>query len=142
MIRRFVKEDTYAVVATWRSASALAHPFLTQAFIDREAENVRNVYLALAETWVTEIDGEVVGFIALIEDVVGGLFLDPAYHGKGYGRAMLDKAVAERGALQVEVFKENGSARRFYAAYGFQGSEEFTHELSGQRTIRMTFTPS
>lgn len=142
MIRRFEKDDTDAVVATWRSASALAHPFLTQAFIDREAENVRNVYLALAETWVTEVDGEVVGFIALIEDVVGGLFLDPAYHGQGYGRAMLDKAVAEKGPLKVEVFKENTNARRFYATYGFQGTEEFTHELSGQRTLRMTFTPS
>lgn len=142
MIRRFEKEDTDAVVASWRSASALAHPFLTQAFIDREAENVRNVYLALAETWVTEVDGEVVGFIALIEDMVGGLFLDPAHHGQGYGRAMLDKAVAEKGSLQVEVFKENPRGRRFYTAYGFQGTEEFTHELSGQRTIRMTFTPS
>lgn len=142
MIRRFAKEDTDAVVASWRRASALAHPFLSQAFIEREAENVRNVYLALAETWVSEVDGKVVGFIALIEDVVGGLFLDPAYHGQGYGRAMLDKAVAEKGPLMVEVFKENSIGRRFYTAYGFRGSEEFTHELSGQRTIRMTFTPS
>ncbi|TQV82261.1 GNAT family N-acetyltransferase [Denitrobaculum tricleocarpae] len=142
MIRRFAKEDTDVVVASWRSASALAHPFLSQAFIDREAENVRNVYLALAETWVTEVDGEVVGFISLIEDMVGGLFLDPAYHGRGYGRAMLDKAVAEKGALQVEVFEENAIARRFYTAYGFQGAEEFTHELSGQPTLRMTFKPS
>ncbi len=141
MIRKFKKEDTDAVVATWRSASALAHPFLSQAFIDREAENVRNVYLTLAETWVTEVDGEVVGFIALIEDVVGGLFLDPAYHGQGYGKAMLDKAVAERGALQVEVFKENTTGRSFYTAYGFRGTEEFTHELTEQPTLRMTFTP-
>ena len=142
MIRKFAKEDTDAVVATWRSASALAHPFLSQDFIDREAENVRNVYLALAETWVTEVDGKVVGFVSLIEDLVGGLFLDPAYHGRGYGKAMLDKAVAEKGALQVEVFAENASARRFYEAYGFQAREEFVHELSGQASIRMTFTPS
>ncbi len=102
---------------------------------------MRNVYLAFAETWVTEIDGEVVGFIALIEDVVGGLFLDPAYHGQGYGRAMLDKAVAEKGPLRVEVFKENAIGRRFYNAYGFKGSEEFVHQESGQVTLRMTFNP-
>ena len=142
MIRKFTKEDTDAVVAIWRSASALAHPFLREDFIEREAENVRNVYLALAETWVTEVDGKVVGFIALIEDMVGGLFIDPAHHGQGYGRAMLDKAVAEKGALQVEVFKENARARRFYRAYGFEGTEEFIHELSGQPSIRMTFIPS
>ena len=141
MIRRFKKADTDAVVASWRSASELAHPFLSKAFIDREADNVRNVYLAFAETWVTEVDGEVFGFIALIEDSIGGLFLDPKHHGQGYGRAMVDRAVAEKGSLKVEVFRENPIGRRFYEAYGFLGTEEFVHETSGQIAIKMTFTP-
>ncbi len=130
-----------AVVSSWRSASELAHPFLTTSFLNREADNVRNIYLAFAETWVTEMDGRVVGFIALVDNEIGGLFLDPHYHGQGLGKAMVDKAVAEKGAVKVDVFKENVIGRHFYDGYGFKRSEEFIHEASGQPTIQMTFTP-
>jgi putative acetyltransferase len=102
-----------AVVTTWRAASELAHPFLTSEFLEREADAVRNIYFAFAETWVTEIDGEVVGFIALVDDEIGGLFLHPKYHGQGYGKAMVDKAVADKGPLRVEVFKKTGSDADF-----------------------------
>ena len=101
---------------------------------------MRNIYLAFAETWVTEVEGVVVGFIALIESEIGGLFLDPDFHGQGLGRAMVDMAAAQKGALKVEVFKENEIGRRFYGAYGFRETEEFIHEASGQATLRMSFT--
>ena len=142
MIRKFKTEDTDAVIDVWRKASELAHPFLTDTFLDQEADKTRNIYLAFAETWVTEVDGNVVGFIALIENEIGGLFLDPAYHGQGLGRALVDKAVSEKGPLKVEVFKENVVGRHFYTSYGFRGDDEFLHEASGHMTLRQTFTPS
>lgn len=141
MIRKFQDNDTNAVVSTWRAASALAHPFLTATFLDQEAEAMRNVYLGLAQTWVTEIDGHVVGFISIIGDEIGGLFLDPRHHGRGLGRALLDKAIAEKGPLKVEVFKENTIGRRFYDACGFHAVDEYVHEPSGQETIRMALDP-
>lgn len=141
MIRKFEQEDTEDVVASWRSASELAHPFLSQTFLEKEAHDVRNDYLALAETWVCEVDGRVVGFIAMIENVIGGLFIHPHYHGRGLGRALVDKALAEKGPLEVEVFRDNVIGRRFYQAYGFYREGVSFHEPSGQVTIRMTYTP-
>lgn len=103
---------------------------------------MRNIYLAYAETWVIEVGGSVVGFIALIENEIGGLFLDPRFHGQGLGRALVDKAVDEKGHLKVEVFKENRIGRRFYDAYGFRGTVESIHEPTGQVTLCMTFAPT
>lgn len=142
MIRNFKPEDTEGVVASWRSASELAHPFLTEAFLEKEDHDLRNDYLALAETWVCEADGRVVGFIAMVENVIAGLFIDPDYHGRGLGRALVDKALADKGPLEVEVFRDNVIGRRFYEAYGFHREGESYHEPSGQVTILMTFTPA
>jgi len=142
VIRQYEDKDIDNVLASWRRASELAHPFLTSAFLDQEADNVRNIYLAVAETWVMDIDDAVVGFIALIDNEIGGLFLDPKHHGQGHGRALVDRAVAEKGPLKVEVFRENLIGRRFYDAYGFQEIEEYVHEASGQPTIRMSYSPS
>jgi len=141
MIRKYKDVDADAIVSTWRAASEVAHPFLTREFLDREADAVRNIYLAFADTWVTEVDGETVGFVSLVDDEVGGMFLDPRYHGQGYGKAMMDHAIAHKGALRVEVFKRNKIGRAFYDRYGFRGSEEYIHEPTGEVVIRMAFVP-
>jgi len=140
MIRKYQEHNIEIVVSIWRRASELAHPFLTKAFLDTEDGNMRNIYLKFAETWVIERQGSVVGFVALIENEIGGLFLDPSFHGQGLGRALVDKAVALKGSVKLEVFKENKIGRRFYDAYGFRQTEEFAHDKSGQATLRMTFT--
>ena len=103
---------------------------------------MRDIYLPFAETWLLEDAGEVIGFIALIEDEIGGLFLKPSFHGRGLGRAMVDHAVALRGPLHVEVFKRNAIGRGFYKRYGFVELEEYRHEPSGELTIRMAMPSS
>ncbi|MHA1524396.1 MAG: GNAT family N-acetyltransferase [Alphaproteobacteria bacterium] len=141
MIRKFEPQDTDAVVASWRAAAELAHPFLSKAFLEKEADAVRNVYLKFAQTWVTEIDGKVVGFIAMVDSEIGGLFLIPHHHNQGLGRAMVDKAVAEIGDLTVEVFTKNTIGRRFYDGYGFEETGEFIHHETGEATLKMAFMP-
>lgn len=146
MIRKYADEDKEAVVLSWRAASELAHPFLTPEFLDKEAEALREVYLAFAETWVSEIDGEVVGFIAMIDTQIGGLFVRPEHHGQGLGRALVDrvladKVLAKQGGLVVEVFRDNAIGRRFYERYGFRERDTFVHEASGEVTLRMALDP-
>lgn len=131
--------DVDAVVTTWRRASELAHPFLSASFLDSEADNIRNVYVVHAETWVVEIESQVSGFIALIDEEIGGLFVEPKCHGQGYGRMLVDKAVAVKGDLKVQVFKNNKIGRRFYDAYGFREIDQGFHEPSGQETLLMTY---
>ena len=142
MIRKYQSQDTDALVSVWQKANALAHPFLAEDFVEQVAQDMRNIYLPNAETWVLEEDGQPAGFIALIGDEIGGLFLDPSLQGKGFGRAMVDHAAALKGPLRVEVFKENAIGRHFYECYGFVFVGEYRHEASGELTLKMAMPSS
>ena len=70
----------------------IGHPFLDERFFRQERNKIGEVYLPNAETWVFEEDGAVIGFVALIGNEVGGLFVASQYHGRGIGRALMDHA--------------------------------------------------
>tara|TARA_R110000824_G_scaffold397076_1_gene599496 strand:+ start:2299 stop:2727 length:429 start_codon:yes stop_codon:yes gene_type:complete len=137
MIRKYQNEDTDALVLIWRNANALAHSFLSDDFVAQVAQDMRNIYLPNAETWVLEEGEKPIGFIALIGNEIGGLFLEPSLHGRGFGKALADHAVALQGPLRVEVFEKNVTGRRFYDRYGFVENGRYVHEDSGEKTIKM-----
>lgn len=139
-VRPYTKPDLEAVLAAWDSATRLAHPFMSDAFLTRERTNVARVYLPNTETWVVEIDQAVIGFIALMGNEVGALFVQPEFHGKGAGKALMDKAQDLHGDLEVEVFKANSIGRAFYARYGFTPQYTYLHEPTGQPVLRLGYT--
>jgi putative acetyltransferase len=139
-IRQYEDTDLEAVLSAWESATRLAHPFMTDAFIAQERENVAELYLPNTDTWVVELSAEVKGFIALMGNEVGAIFLQPECHGRGAGKALMDKAQAIHGDLEVEVFKANAIGRKFYARYGFEPLEEKLHEPTGQQVLRLKYT--
>lgn len=71
---------------------------------------------------------------------VGAIFLQPACHAVGAGRALMDKAQSLHRALEVEVFKANSIGRKFYAQYGFKSVNESFHEPTGEQVLRLTFS--
>ncbi|WP_415404542.1 GNAT family N-acetyltransferase [Tateyamaria sp. SN3-11] len=137
MIRHYQASDTDALVALWHKANALAHPFLTKAFVAKVAQDMRDIYLPNAETWVCVQNGAPVGFIALVGTEIGGLFVDPDHHGHGHGKALTDHGVGLHGPLSVEVFEENSLGRRFYDRYGFVETGRYLHAPSGAMTLQM-----
>lgn len=134
--------DLNAVLDSWEVATRLAHKFMTDDFIAQERKNVADVYLPNTDTWVAEVNNEVQGFIALMGNEVGAIFLQPHCHGKGIGKALMDKAQELHGDLEVEVFKDNSIGRKFYSQYGFEFLEEKLHELTEQPVLRLKFIAS
>ena len=139
-LRQYIESDLNSVLSSWEAATRLAHPFMTDEFIAQERDNVAQIYIPNTDTWVVEINDEVVGFIALMGNEVGAIFLQPECHGVGAGRALMDKAQEIHGDLEVEVFKDNGIGRKFYSRYGFSLIEEKLHEPTGQQVLRLKFT--
>lgn len=137
MIRKYRQEDRDEVLRVWAAASALAHPFLAEEFLARESYEIRNVHLPRSETWVWEADGRVAGFISLLGNEVGAVFVDPGFQRSGVGWALMDHARGLRPELEVEVFEDNPVGRAFYAKYGFERVLRKVHEPTGRGVLRL-----
>ncbi len=137
MIRLYQRTDLSELLEAWFSASLVGHPFLDDEFFQQEGRKLREVYLPSAETWVFEQDGVVVGFISLIGNEVGGIFVNASYHGHGIGRALMDHARGLRDSLELDVFKHNKVGREFYERHGFHQIDEHLHEETGLMQLRL-----
>ncbi len=139
-IRQYTDNDLNCILSCWENASKIAHPFLSREFLDRERYNIPNLYLPNADTWVADINGAVVGFIALLGNEVGAIFVEPKFQGMGVGTALMNKAQEIHGDLEVEVFQANSIGRKFYDSYGFKSMSEKNHAETGNKLLRLKFT--
>ena len=139
IIRQYHNNDLALVLSAWENASKIAHPFLSREFTNQERKNIPNLYLPNADTWVAEVDKTVVGFIALIGNEVGAIFVQPEFHGKKIGKALMDKAKTLHSTLEVEVFKKNELGRKFYQQYGFNFMQESIHDATGNQLLRLNY---
>ena len=80
---------------------------------------VREVMVPGHEIWVAEIGGDVVGFAALHEDLLGHLYVHPGAQRQGVGATLLDVVKRERPeGFRLWTFQRNEGARRFYERHG------------------------
>ncbi|WP_417310104.1 GNAT family N-acetyltransferase [Devosia sp.] len=120
VIRPFTGADTESLSGIWLAASRQAHPFIGEQTLVAQRHAIEHTYLPAAQTLVADSDGTPVGFISLLGDFVGGLFVAPSFQGQGIGRRLLAHAMAGRTELMLEVYIENRDALRFYLRQGFR----------------------
>ncbi|MFQ6030246.1 MAG: GNAT family N-acetyltransferase [Dehalococcoidia bacterium] len=137
MIRKYQDKDEEKLLEVWYSGSQVGHPFLDEDFLERERENIIALYLPNAETWVFELDDVVVGFIALVGNEVGAIFVDSKYQRRGIGGQLMDHARGIRDSLELNVFEENAAGRSFYEKYGFGEVGRGLHEETGHMLLRL-----
>ncbi len=136
-IRAYHPDDTDAIIEVWHEASMIATPFLSVDFLGETRRQIREVWLPSAETWVFDDGVNIQGFIALIGNEVGGLFVRPAAQGRGIGRSLMDWASLRHEPLLTEVFEGNHIGKRFYERYGFRETNRYFHKPTEQIMIRM-----
>ena len=112
--------DLTRILDIWFAASLKGHPFIGRDKLAEQRQLIRDVYMPQAESWVLCREDEVVGFISLLGNNVGGLFVDPRCHGMGFGRRLINHAVDLRGELSLEVYLANEQACGFYHSLGFR----------------------
>ena len=139
MIRKHNENDLEQIINIWYQSSTLAHPFLNSSFVEKVKSDMTNIYIPNSNTWVYEIDNTIVGFISMINNEIGGLFVLPNNHSKGIGTKLVDFIKKEHTVLEVEVFEKNLIGRAFYDKYGFERIKKYYHKESGSEVLRLKF---
>ena len=98
---------------------------------------MRTMYIPNSETWVYEKNNSVIGFISMLENEIGGLFVLPNYHSKGIGTKLVNFIRAFHNELEVEVFEKNVIGRSFYDKYGFKVIKQYLHPESDNVVLRL-----
>ncbi|MER0481164.1 GNAT family N-acetyltransferase [Streptomyces sp. Edi2] len=153
IIRRYRASDQDVVTDLWDRAVQRAHSFLDGEDRGERARILREVDLVRAENWVAEREGSVVGLLGLLPGGpgdgsgdgpgagpgagVGGLVVAPEAQGGGVGRELLEHAASLHGALALEVFEGNGTARGFFTHLGFTEQGRRTDEQTGHPLIAL-----
>ena len=119
MLRASRPEDMEEIVEIWLLASLQAHDFVDASCWWQAQEDLRTRYLDHARIWVFEERGELLGFMALVDDYLAALFVRPDRQGRGVGHALLQEAKLQGARLHARVFVENEQAVRFYRRRGF-----------------------
>ena len=111
----------HELLPVWRAAVEATHHFLSVKDIDFYKEVVIR-FLPELGVWVfSQPPGTTVqGFMGLNNNKVEMLFVDPAFHGRGVGSALLEFARRLYGPLSVDVNQQNQGAHAFYLKMGFQ----------------------
>ena len=139
MLRPYVQSDLPEVLDAWYEASRIAHSFLSDEFFEAERIQIANDWMPIADVTVSEHEGRVIGFVAMVGDEVGGLFVHPDFQRRGIGRALLCSALESRPHLELDVFEANEIGRRFYRDFGFHQVDRHTSDATGYAELRLRF---
>jgi len=137
VIRKYDTDDLAELLDVWYSACRIAHPFWTADVFERERGDISEKFLPISETWVSEREGRVVGFISLLGNEIGGIFVAPTEQRQGIGRALIDHVRSSREHLELDVFAANEIGTAFYDAYGFAVVGERLDEETGLGVLRL-----
>ena len=137
MIRKYKETEIPKLLEIWEAAALIAHPFLSDEFHEMVKGAMKDMYLPNSDTWVFEESGEVIGFISMAKNEIGGLFVDPNKQSKGVGTLLVNHMNQFHNILEVEVFENNKIGKPFYEKIGFKVMKEYVMKETGQNVLRL-----
>lgn len=120
-LRRATPADRPRLLVVWRGAVEATHGFLAARDLAAIARQVEADYLPGADLLVAVDEGDApVGFLGATGPHIDALFVDPAWHGRGVGRLLVERMGARHPVLTVDVNEQNAGGLRFYERLGFR----------------------
>jgi len=135
-IRPATEDDVDAVARVWHTAWGDGHKgnVPDELYAHRTFESfVPRTRERIPHTFVAEVDGRVVGMVAVKDDELEELFVDAAARGTGIAQALIargEQAIAAAGHPRawLAVVDGNARARRFYERMGWSDAGPLEYE--------------
>lgn len=136
MIREFQMSDTEQVMRLWISGNIDAHSFVPEEYWYSHFGEVQEALLQ-AKVFVCDIDGNIKGFIGLMNEYIAGIFVDENCRSTGIGRQLLTYVKEKYDILSLSVYQQNSRAVAFYQREGFLIQSEGVDEDTGKKEYTM-----
>jgi GNAT superfamily N-acetyltransferase len=137
-LRRARPEDVRAIAEIWRRGwhdghyghvpGGLAAVRQAESFQDRAAQRI-------GDTTVAVVDGEVAGFVMVVDDEVEQIYVARSHRGTGVAGLLLDETERQVGDMGhatawLAVATGNTRARRFYESRGWNDGGAFDYSAA------------
>ncbi len=123
MIREYKTSDLSVTSGVWLRSGQTEYSYLPgfQKLNEKSAKDVfSRIIQDKCKIWVYEINGSVVGFIAMKGNYIDRLYVDPKQLRSGIGSEFIDYAKRlHLEGLVLKTHQQNKTARLFYEAHGF-----------------------
>lgn len=114
-------DDFPALTELWEASVRATHHFLSESDLQFFKPLVQNQYLGLVELVALKDEmGRFHGFLGVLEGKIEMLFIDPESRGQGCGKQLLQVALNELKATELDVNEQNEQAVGFYQKMGFE----------------------
>ena len=122
IIQRAEKSQFREIALVWENSVTATHDFLSDDDIQELKPKILNDYLPGVEHLYVYVSffNEIVGFIGVSKKKIEMLFIASWGQGGGIGKSLIEFAVSEFGAEEVDVNEDNVSALGFYEHMGFK----------------------
>jgi GNAT superfamily N-acetyltransferase len=116
-----VLDDMHPVARLHRHVRRTCLPYLPDLHTpDEDLAFFQGQVFPNSTIWLAKAGAQLIGVAVARQDWLDHLYVDPVWHGRGVGRALL--LVAEEGARELNLwtFQQNAQAQRFYERQGFK----------------------
>ena len=110
---------TAQLLTIWEASVRATHLFLSEGEIAAIKPYVPQALAGIAHLLIAEENDAPLGFMGIEDGKLEMLFLAPDARGKGIGKALIEKGIADYGVTEVAVNEQNPQAKGFYEKMGF-----------------------
>ena len=118
-IQKYSDSFRQQLLSVWEASVLATHHFLKPEDFLSIKEAVTTIDFTAFDVYCMTRNSMLVGFVGLAERKVEMLFVSPDCFRQGIGGKLMDFAIRDLKANQVDVNEQNSDAVRFYSKLGF-----------------------
>lgn len=117
-IRKAAAADHPGIMQVWESSVLATHHFLQPSDFELFKKIIPEQFLPALNLYVAE-DAQILGVLGVSGENLEMLFVSAEARGKGIGKRLVEFALSDLGARNVDVNEQNLQAIGFYRKMGF-----------------------